>query len=74
MYAIEQGIPCPKQIRGRASKYPYHAMKRGDSFFVPGANTTKVYVSAAQATKRIGNGHRFTCRAMDGGVRVWRVA
>lgn len=54
----------------RNSKYPWHAMEIGDSFFVADVVVKKFAGTVYSAGKR--SGRKFTVRAMDGGVRVWR--
>lgn len=70
-FTIEKGIPVAKSIgRGRKNKYPFGAMEVGDSFFVKegkGKNISRVCCMYGKSLTR-----RFTCRTVDGGVRVWR--
>jgi len=65
-FLIERGVPIPECKRGRGPQrvYPYHLMQIGDSFFVPNKKTIGVSIP----------GKKFTSRAVDGGVRVWRIA
>jgi hypothetical protein len=75
---------------GRPSKYPFASMEIGDSFLVPyprEARTSDEAVELRRATKNIitsavsqykirtGNrSQKYTTRAEDSGVRVWRIA
>jgi hypothetical protein len=46
-------------------------MEIGDSFFVANFTTKGFAGTVYSAGKR--SGKKFTVRAMDGGVRVWRI-
>jgi hypothetical protein len=63
---IESGIPVPSRQK---TKYPYGAMKTGDSILIPVAafRTPYTYTRAHPA-------FRFTTRRCGDYVRVWRVA
>lgn len=53
--------------------YPWEDMQVGEgSFFVPGKPIQAV--SRRVQKRQKASGHRYSCRAMDGGVRVWRMA
>lgn len=69
---IEESVPIPEQRRG-GKKYPFAAMKPGDSFFVPG--TKAETVAARNAAANYGKRHnwRFTTRWLQLGIRIWRV-
>ena len=81
-FKIEKNIKRPQQYmgRGRKLKYPFHDMKVGDSFFIPVADQNNIQKvgsivrnaanMARMRNKTIG---RFSTRAVDGGVRVWRI-
>ena len=64
---IDKGVPLPPLRR----KWPFVGMEVGDSFFIdrPTAAFSGV---AGVAGARLGR--KFTCRAENGGCRVWRVA
>jgi hypothetical protein len=68
---IENGIPIPEGT-GR-NRWPFNAMEVGQSVFAEGA---KDGVRAATAAKVYGlrTGKKFTCRKMDNGHRIWRIA
>jgi hypothetical protein len=78
MFEIEKNIPLPP-ARGPLAKYPFGELAVGDSFFVPetqdvaGAKLSRRMASAAQVSSRR-SGAKYSCRAVDGGVRVWRIA
>ena len=69
-------VPIPlKKSKGRYA-YPWDMLlKHGDSFLVPlGKGET-----AGQLTSRIygaghNRGYKITTRAIDGGMRVWRIS
>lgn len=72
-YQIEKNVPIPKQ-----RKYPFPAMKAGDSFFIPASSNEeldkvrrRVSVVATMHNKKTNK--KFTLRKVEGGVRVWRV-
>ena len=63
---IDKDVPLPL---GRATKYPFHEMKIGDSFFVPNVKAVGVHHYKPKLFMRrtvIENGIK--------GVRVWRYA
>ena len=71
MVKIEKGIPIPKKF-GTCAKWPFEKMEIGDSFLMP-------ELAAQQASGRAGYwarkmGHKYTCREVEGGTRVWRIA
>lgn len=73
MFNIESGVPVPpKGVFGRSSKYPWQLMDVDDSFMVEKGNLKSLRTTAYGAGKRMGL--KFTARAVEGGVRVWRVA
>ena len=70
-FEIESGIPVSRQIRPPyGSKYPFAALKPGQSFFVPGGKAP--ILSSLCVRLRQETGHRYATRTVDGGVRVWR--
>jgi hypothetical protein len=69
---IESGIPMPESTgAGRTPKYPWKEMSVGDSFF-DGTAAKTTLASAAYKASRI-YGMKYSIRAVDGGVRVWRI-
>lgn len=74
MYDIERNIEMPPRNGGQGArpKFPFREMDIGDSFFVEG-RTARTFSPAIQAAQKRGRG-KFSCRAVEGGIRVWRVA
>lgn len=81
---VERGIPVPAKAvsPGRPTKYPWHSVEVGDSFFVPGMSTCKSQPDgrrrfACNNGEKWVSGSKWTMRnaTKDGvqGVRVWRV-
>jgi len=69
---IEQGFEIPSQ---NLRKYPIHEMNIGDSILDADAKNTpssKIRMAANKHGRAYGK--KFTCRKVDGGVRVWRIA
>lgn len=74
-YIIEKGVPVPSRQRTDTMTFAFQQMQCGDSIFFAGK---RIYsVSAASRVlrmkKKLPAESRFTCRTMDGGVRVWRI-
>ena len=69
---IDADIPLPSR-RGNGSKYPFHLMTVGDSFFVPDVKGATLSNAAGHWRKR---GFNFAVRMVteDGvrGARIWR--
>jgi hypothetical protein len=81
-FRIEQNIPVPTIPRGAPPspiKYPWAEMKIGDSFFVPLVDKTIITIRGAinidlkKFSNQTGNKIKITTRAIDNGVRVWRL-
>lgn len=73
---IEKNIPVPNDNKsnGRKNKSIFYFMDVGDSVFFKGYKTTgdcPQYATAKVITHR--TNMRFSGRAVDGGVRVWRI-
>ena len=69
-------VPIPlKKIMGRHA-YPWDMLlKNGDSFLVPlGKRETVKQVAGRLLNCGRNRGYKITTRAMDGGVRVWRIS
>jgi hypothetical protein len=70
---IEKGIPLPEGLRPKCLGLAQlvKQLEVGDSFLVPNAKITslKTYCSKLGAQNAI----RLAARAVEGGVRVWRV-
>ena len=72
-YVIEKNVPLVQKNRGgRKEKYPFRQMEVGDSFVVRGGIVSSMRVTLRFAGLR--HGRTFKTRAVEGGVRVWRVA
>ena len=72
-YKIEKGIARPKFNSGR-HLYPFNMMEVGDSIFDAGA--TPLTSRVAMAARSFGKHHdvKFSCRSVEGGTRIWRIA
>jgi hypothetical protein len=70
---IEKNIPVPFYASedGKLSRYPFYALAVGESFLVPRENGPTIRSMTSIANK---SGKRFTCRKVEGGLRVWRVS
>lgn len=76
-FKIEKGIPAPTQQargRGRDPKYPWHELKRSESFFVSGSVKLNIY----NAVRRVNKTHapkKFVTKYIgeERGFRVWRI-
>ena len=75
MFEIEKNVPRAGYTGGMGApaKYPWLEMNVGESFFVPNVTVYKMSPSAAGFSRRH-PGFKFTCRGVEGGVRVWRVS
>jgi len=71
MLTIERNVPAPDWQR--REKYPFPNMAVGDSFLLTKAALVKNARSAAWMYSRR-HGGRFSCRKVEGGWRIWRVA
>lgn len=78
-FKIEKNIPPPS--RNKIGNLPFPQMKIGDSFFIEavGAEQKRQAVNAAGvAARNWGTRNspktRFSCKRVDDGVRVWRIA
>ena len=67
--SVESGIPIPPRRRGRP-KYKWDSMRIDSSFFVRRGKLSTVSSAASRAGKRLER--TFSCRAVPGGIRVWR--
>jgi hypothetical protein len=82
-YLIEKGIPIPESVTNKAgtSKYPFVYMEDGDSFLVPYVDNnnkkkTRSMINGSvilARKKESEKGFTFTVRALDDGIRVWKV-
>lgn len=65
---IEKDVPLPPKW----VKYPLDQMEAGDSFLAAEEDRARISAAINRYSKR--SGKRFTCRKVDGGLRVWRIA
>ena len=79
-FVLESDVPVPTRTgsggrRSGTSKYPFAVMDVGHSFLVPGDAKTQTVRSAVSAyQKRAGDAAgKFSVRAVNDGVRVWRL-
>jgi len=82
-FAVQKGVPIPPRIGGgRASvcPYPFLDMVRGDSFFVAASDHKAIVAARASVgnwargfAKREAKGFRVVTRAVEGGLRCWRI-
>lgn len=73
MYQIDKDVELPST--GRSSVYPFSKMEVGDSFLVATDDKRRAAsLRACASTYAKKNSVKFTCKQVDGGVRVWRTA
>ena len=76
-YEIEGDVPIPKLGRPRDPNSFAQALRNlakaplGSSVYLPNSRMNTVYGRVVRA--KDDTGAKFSCRAIDGGVRVWRV-
>lgn len=70
-FKIETGITFPATTQSNATKYPWAALKVGDSFFVP--DPPKYFCSMCTHASRFLE-IRLATRKEGTGRRVWRIA
>lgn len=66
---IDKGVPVPNSY-AKKHKYPFPELEVGDSFFVatsPGKLSSQAWAMGKRLKRK------FTVRAVEGGVRVWRI-
>lgn len=83
MWTIDKGVPLPCPTAKRLARprrdrrsYPWPSMEPGDSVFFPDepdGHSSGPARAARNYVRRGGQGKRFTARAENGGVRIWRV-
>jgi hypothetical protein len=69
---VEKGVPFTRYQHIARGVYPFAEMDVGDSFFAPGVSATQM--GSRCAYQKLKYQKRFSIRAVDGGVRVWRLA
>ena len=76
-FKIDKKVPIPPKPPKKPkppptkNKYPWLELNIGESFFVPGKGTPQISPCAA-LVQRV-HKRKFTCRAENGGCRVWRI-
>lgn len=71
-YKIDKDVPRPKSGSGRRLMYPWDKMEVGDSILFEKEKGKSAAESAhAYGRKR---GQVYQSKAVEGGVRVWRIA
>lgn len=71
---IESDIPVPASYtNGRPASYPFRKMEVGQSIFIPSDEVLPQQAAKRAYTAGRRAGFRFTCRKVEGGVRIWRV-
>jgi len=75
-FAIEKNVPLiDPGKRGRRNIYPFHKMEVGDSFFSPSDADVKYNRGQSAAFAHASRYKvKFITQAVDGGVRIFRVA
>ena len=68
-FKIEKDVEMPVQKR-RTHRYPFASMEVGDSFLT--TEPKQLIQPAASAAGRYSD-KKFVTRAVQGGIRVWRV-
>jgi hypothetical protein len=65
--------PIPLPVPSKSNKrYRFSELEPDQSFFVPGeSDTHRLAAAALYWTRKLG--WKFTCRTVEGGVRVWRI-
>lgn len=67
---IDHGIPIP--VSRNQNHYPIEKMEVGDSFLFQ--STAGYAYCVASRANREGKPKRFSCRKVEGGYRIWRIA
>ena len=67
---IDTGIPIPR--KRSELKYPFGALRVGESLFVNNCTPGALSGSRQYAAQKYG--FKFVMRTVEGGVRVWRIA
>ena len=83
-FPIESGVPVAPHAGRRlaAIQYPFAALEVGQSFFIPADQLEERRTTARIVNRRLfaflkknpNKQLKFATRAVDGGVRVWRIA
>jgi hypothetical protein len=79
MIKVDKKIPMPKITKQGVKKYPFNTMRVGESFLFeheyPDTLIACQRIGAISATwvKRNNSKRKFSCRTIDGNIRVWRI-
>ncbi len=73
-FKIEKGLAPPTGARGPAPKYPWRELEVGDSFLVPLSVAPTKSIASQACNFGTRNGMKLSCRMVDGGTRIWRIA
>lgn len=83
-FKIEDAVPIPASYRtGRPETFPWRKLEIGESFFIPSEWVDEKgearKMTSKGAAKRAHDaftrtGRKFSTRAVDGGIRIWRVS
>jgi hypothetical protein len=71
-FKVDKGVPLPKNIGRKLTKYPWHEMKVGDSFLVPTELALSLAANIAYRNRKFPE-IKFVQRRVQGGYRVWRM-
>ena len=71
MYEIDTDIPIPRRPSIN-ERYPWYKLEVGHSFFVSNGSLKSLRSSASQMKAK--TKHKYLVRAVDDGIRVWRIA
>jgi len=75
-FRIEHGVPMPK-CGSIKRKYPFPQMNVRDSFFVPceffEVKNLMFSLTSCMRWASVKTGFKFAQRAVEGGIRVWRI-
>jgi hypothetical protein len=76
VFTVEKNVSMPEEILPTNTKYPWHEMQVGDSFFVPHLkrNTSMNLRTAIRAANKRLTPKVFVFRLVEGGTRIWRTA
>lgn len=81
-FKVDHNIPLPSVNRGAPPtpiRYPWDNMGIGDSFFVPILDKTIMSIRGfinsdlKKYQHQFGKKYKITTRAIDDGIRVWRI-
>lgn len=68
---IEKNVPMPSRGNSRPNRGALYQLEPGDSVLITDRPTNSVRRHVCIVAKKIGG--KFATRAVEGGVRVWRI-